>query len=233
MIRHSTIKAVIHQRIGNVDPFSEDLVKMPTQFMGDGLWIHCPRKAFPHQFRLHVLHVVVKVTTHHDTCIDILSIDVIDDFSDSPRSFLLERLLSRFEVAIEYLHLSVASCQTHPAKVGAECFYQGQFYLVGGSCPTSTVALQHCLVGPVIIQVEWILQLGLIQADEVNLILTNELTDRPLFLFPIEASYVEAYHSDFLQHFSLLVIFPSPVKIFVRRSSFTSFLLPPSLLVRR
>ena len=102
MIRHSTIKAVIHQRIGNVDSFSEDLVKMPTQLMGDGLWIHCPRKAFPHQFRLHVLHVVVKVTTHHDTCIDILPIDVIEDFCDSPRSFLLERLFSPFEVAIEF-----------------------------------------------------------------------------------------------------------------------------------
>ena len=146
MIRHSAIKAVIHQGIGNVDPFSEDLVKMPTQFMGDSAWIHCPGEAFPHQFRLHVFHVVVEVTTHHNTCIGILSIDVIDNFCDPPRSFLLERLFSWFEVAIEYLHLSVASCQTHPTKVGAKRLHQGKFHLVGGSCPTSTVALQHRLV---------------------------------------------------------------------------------------
>ena len=188
VIRHPTIKAVIYQRIGDVDSFSEDLVQMPAQFMGDGVGVHCPREAIPHQFGLHVFHVVVEITTHHHTCIGILSEDVIDQPCDSPCSFLLERLFSRLKVAVEYLHLFVTSCQAHPAKVGAECFHQGQSHLVGGSCPTSTIALEHRLVGPVIIQEEGILQLGLIQADEVNLILANELTYFPLLLFAIEAS---------------------------------------------
>ena len=109
----------------------------------------------------------------------------------------------------------------------------GTIYLVGGSCPTSTVALQHRLVGPVIIQVEWILQFGLVQTDEVNLILANELTNRSLFLFAIEASFVEANHCDFLQHLLLLVIFSSPVEILVLRSFSEIFLSSSSLLVRR
>jgi hypothetical protein len=41
VIRHPTIKAVIDQCIDNVESYSEDLVQMTTQSMGDGVWIHC------------------------------------------------------------------------------------------------------------------------------------------------------------------------------------------------
>ena len=67
----------------------------------------------------------------------------------------------------------------------------------------------------------------------MDLILTNELPDRSLFVLAIEASNVEANHCDFLQYLLLLVIFSSPVEILVLRSFSEVFLSSPSLLVHR
>ena len=67
----------------------------------------------------------------------------------------------------------------------------------------------------------------------MDLILANELTNRPLFVFAIEASYVEADHCDFLQLLFLLVILSSPVETLVLRSFLKVPLASSSLLVRR
>ena len=49
---------------------------------------------------IHVVDVIVEVTTHNDSSIGVLTNDILDDFSNSFCSFLLELLLPRFEVAI-------------------------------------------------------------------------------------------------------------------------------------
>ena len=50
--------------------------------------------------RIHVVDVIIKVTTHNDSSIGVLANDILDDISDSLCSFLLELFLPRFEVAI-------------------------------------------------------------------------------------------------------------------------------------
>ena len=40
VIRHSTVKAIIDQRIGNVNPSSEDLVQVFTQPVGDSALVN-------------------------------------------------------------------------------------------------------------------------------------------------------------------------------------------------
>jgi hypothetical protein len=49
---------------------------------------------------IHVVDVIVEVTTHNDSSIGVLTNDILDDISDSLCSFLLELFLSRLEVAI-------------------------------------------------------------------------------------------------------------------------------------
>ena len=49
---------------------------------------------------IHVVDVIVEVTTHNDSSIGVLTNDISDDISDSLCSFLLELFLPRFEVAI-------------------------------------------------------------------------------------------------------------------------------------
>jgi hypothetical protein len=40
VICHPTIEAIIDHGIGNVDPFSEDLVQVPTQLVGDSALVN-------------------------------------------------------------------------------------------------------------------------------------------------------------------------------------------------
>jgi len=40
MICHSTVKAIIDQRVGNVNPSSEDLVQVSTQLVGDSALVN-------------------------------------------------------------------------------------------------------------------------------------------------------------------------------------------------
>ena len=79
MIRHSTVKAVINQRIGDVDPSNEDLVKMSPILMGDGIWVECTSEVEEVELGVQMVDVVVKVTTHHDCSICILPQDILDD----------------------------------------------------------------------------------------------------------------------------------------------------------
>jgi hypothetical protein len=146
VVRHPTIKAIIDQRIGNVDSSSEDLVQMSTQLVGDGVWVHCMGETEEVEFAIEVGNVVVKVTTYHNRSIRILPQDVFDDICHPHRSFLLELLFPWFEVAIQQLHLTVSSLHPHPTKVGAECFHQGQSHFRGSRNPTPPIPLQHGLV---------------------------------------------------------------------------------------
>ena len=100
VIRHSTIKAVIDQRIGDVDSSSEDLVKMSPILMCYGAWVESASEVEEVELGVHMVDVVVEVTTHHDCSIRILSQDIFDDIHHSLRSLLLVYLFSWFEVAV-------------------------------------------------------------------------------------------------------------------------------------
>jgi hypothetical protein len=73
---------------------------MSTHFMGNSVRFQCALKAKEIQLLVHVVDVVVKVTTYHNVGIAILFDDILDDISHSLRSILLELLVTRFEVAV-------------------------------------------------------------------------------------------------------------------------------------
>ena len=100
MVRHSTIKAVINQRIGDVDSSSEDLVKMSPILMGDGVRIECASEVEDVELAIHVVDVVIEVTKYHDCSIRILPQDILDDIRHSLHSLLLIHLFTWFEVAV-------------------------------------------------------------------------------------------------------------------------------------
>jgi hypothetical protein len=236
VIRHPTIKAVIDQCIGDVDSSSEDLVQVSTQSMGDGVWIHCMGETEEVQLSVHVRDVVVEVTTHHNNRVHILFDDILDDISHSVCSILLELLLTRFKVAVEYLNLVPTCRHPRPAEVCSQCLHQCQSHFVGCCCPDSSISLQHRLMRPVVVEIHWYRQLGLIQTHQLEVLSVNEITDHLLLLFSIEASDVEAHHGNFLQllqYFvvsSLLVV--SSVRCFVGWCcSSVRILHPPTILL--
>jgi hypothetical protein len=149
-----------------------------------------------------VRDVVVEVTTHHNNRVHILFDDILDDISHSVCFILLELLLTRFKVAVEYLNLVPSCCHPRPAEVCSQCLHQCQSHFVGCCCPDSSISLQHRLMRPV----DWYRQLGLIQTHQLEVLSVNEITDHLLLLFSIEASDVEAHHGNFLQLLQYFVV---------------------------
>ena len=96
MIRHPTIEAIIDQRIGNVNPSSEDLVQVSTQPVGDSALVNSVLKLQDVQLSVDVVDVIVKVTTHDDSSISVLLDDILDDISDSFCSLWFEGFIPRF-----------------------------------------------------------------------------------------------------------------------------------------
>ena len=122
MICHSTVKAIIDQCVGNVNPSSEDLVQVSTQPVGNSALVNSVLKLQDVQLSVDVVDVIVKVTTHDDSSISVLLDDILDDISDSFCSLCFERFVPRFEAAIQYLHLLFPSCHPRPAKIGSQRF---------------------------------------------------------------------------------------------------------------
>ena len=122
MIRHPTVEAIIDQRIGNVNPSSEDLVQVSTQPVGDSALVNSVLKLQDVQLSVDVVDVIVKVTTYDDSSISVLLDDILDDISNSFCSLCFERFVPRFEVAIQYLHLLLPSCHPRPAEIGSQRF---------------------------------------------------------------------------------------------------------------
>ena len=54
-------------------------------------------------------------------------------------------------------------------------------------------------MGPVVVEEHWCSQLGLIQADKVELILEDEISNDLLLLLTVEASDIEAHHCELVQ----------------------------------
>ena len=100
MISHRFVKVVIHHSIGNVNFSSEDLIQVTSQSVSGTSLIKSMLKVMVIECPIHVVDVIIKVTTHNDSSIGVLTNDILDDISDSLRSFLLELFLSRLEVTI-------------------------------------------------------------------------------------------------------------------------------------
>jgi hypothetical protein len=108
--------------------------------------VECTGEIEEVEFAIEVGDVVIKVTAYHNRSIRILPQDVFDDVCHPHCSFLLELLFPWFEVAVQHLHLTVASLHSHPTEVGAECFHQGQSHFRGSRNPTPPIPLQHGLM---------------------------------------------------------------------------------------
>ena len=122
VICHPTVKVIIDQRVGNVNPSSEDLVQVSTQLVGNSALVDSVLKSQDVQLPVNVVDVIVKVTTHDDSSISVLLNDILDDISDSFCSLCFERFVPRFEVAVQYLHLMFPSCHPRPAEIGSQRF---------------------------------------------------------------------------------------------------------------
>ena len=96
MISDLVIKAIVYHCVSDFNTSCEEVVQMPTHFIRVSMWVQCTLKPKEVQLLVHVVDVVVKVTTHHYVCIGIL----LDDMSNSLCSILLELLIIRFEIAV-------------------------------------------------------------------------------------------------------------------------------------
>ena len=100
MISHRFVKVFIHHCIGYVNLSGKDLIQVTFQLVSDTSLIKSMLKVMVVECPIHVVDVIVEVTTHNDSSIGVLANDILDDISDSFCSFLLELFLPRFEVAI-------------------------------------------------------------------------------------------------------------------------------------
>ncbi len=100
MISHRFVKVVIHHSIGNVNFSSEDLIQVTSQPVSGTSLIQSMLKVMVVECPIHVVDVIIKVTTQNDSSIGVLTNDILDDISDSLCSFLLELFLPRFKVAV-------------------------------------------------------------------------------------------------------------------------------------
>ena len=108
VICHSTVKAIIDQRIGNVNPSSEDLVQVSTQLVGDSALVNSVLKLQDIQLSVDVVDVIVEVTTHDNRSAGVLSNDVPDDINDPHCPFFEVLLVPWLEVTVENLDIYVA-----------------------------------------------------------------------------------------------------------------------------
>ena len=100
MISHRFVKVVIYHCIGNVNFSSKDLIQVTSQFVSGTPRVKSMLKVMVLECPIHVVDVIVEVTTHNDGSIGVLTNDISDDISDSLCSLLLEFFLPRFEVTI-------------------------------------------------------------------------------------------------------------------------------------
>ena len=94
------IKAIVNHCVSDLNTSGKDLIQMSTHFMGNSVRFQCALKAKEMQLLVHVVDVVVKVTTYHNVGIGILFDDILDDISHQLCYILLELLITRFKIAV-------------------------------------------------------------------------------------------------------------------------------------
>ena len=101
MVSDATVETVVHQGIGDIHSPGEDLIEVPTHYMCDSIGFEGTSEVKVVHLSVHVVDVVVEITTYHNCSFRVLLEDILDDISHSPRSVDFELLFSRFEVAIQ------------------------------------------------------------------------------------------------------------------------------------
>jgi hypothetical protein len=137
------------------------------------------------------VHVVVEVTTDDDQSIWVLTNDISNDIGDSLCSLMEVLLFTWLKVAVQNLYVGVAHLYLGPAQIRPKCLHQLQSGVGSRRIPTPTIALQQCLVRPEPTQVEWALQLGLVEADYLRSIMLQEIIDDLLLVLGVQSSHIE------------------------------------------
>ena len=161
----------------------EHLVEMAALAMSLCAGIDCRGEAERSQLVDDVRHVVVEVATDDDRGVGVLSDDVPDNISDSHGPLLQVLLFSRLEVTIENLDVMVAELQLSPAEIRAKCLHQLESSVSSRRIPASATSLLHGLVRPEAIEIEWRLQLGLVETDHLRSVVFQEIVDDLLLGF--------------------------------------------------
>jgi len=167
------------------------LVEVAALAMSLCAGIDCRGEAERSQLVDDVRHVVVEVTTDDDRSVRVLSDNVPDNISDSHGPLLQVLLFSRLEVTIENLDVMVAELQLSPAEIRAKCLHQLESSVRSRRIPASATSLLHGLIRPEAIEIEWRLQLGLVEADHLRSVVLQEIVDDLLLGLGVEASDIE------------------------------------------
>ena len=146
MVCDVLVEAVVHQSIGDINVLREQLVKATSMCVGDGIVVKCNFEATFVKLECDMCHVVVKVTLYDHCCLCVLAEDISHDICHSLCSLLQVHLFARLEIAVEYLHLLAACCQSRPKEVVAKCLDKCEASLSCSSCPTPTIPSMHRLV---------------------------------------------------------------------------------------
>ena len=101
VVSDATVETVVHQGIGDFHSPGEDLIEVTTHYMGDSIGFESTSEVKAVQFTVHVVDVIIKITTYHNCCFRVLLYDILDDIGHSLCSVHFELFLSRFVVAIQ------------------------------------------------------------------------------------------------------------------------------------
>ena len=93
MVSDLVIKAIIHHCVSDLHSYGEDLVQLVPHFVGDGSWVHCAFKSHTMHLLVHVVYVVIEISTDHHCRIRILFDDISHDIRHTLCSVFLELLL--------------------------------------------------------------------------------------------------------------------------------------------
>jgi hypothetical protein len=135
--------------------------------------------------------VVVKVTTDDYRSVGVLYDDVSDDFRDSHNSLLQVLLFSWIEIAVENLDIVVAELQLGPREICSEWLHELESGVVSRRIPASATALLQGLVRPKATEIEWRLQLGLIETDHLRSVVFQEIIYDLLLGLRVQTSDIE------------------------------------------
>jgi hypothetical protein len=95
--------------------------------------------------------------------------------------------------------------QSGPHQVCAQCLHQWCLQVRGGGGPTSTISLGEWLVWPIPIKIEWVLQLGFVEAHHVSFGPCEEWEQLALLLRCVESPDIQR-HQHYLCWFDSVVV---------------------------
>ena len=188
-----------YHRIGDLDIPREYLVQVSTLFVSHYMVTECSCEALYYEEPPHNGHVVFEVTTHHNRCIVVLAYDITNDICNTVHCF------TTLKVAVEQVYVLFRGGKSRPHQVCAQCLHQWCLQVRGGGGPTSTIPLGEWLVWPIPIKIEWVLQLGFVEAHHVSFGPCEEWEQLALLLLCVESPDIQR-HQHYLCRFDSVVV---------------------------